>query len=103
MKSVKKCPNLENGVCNTWELVLHYDREVLKCCGLAEGIKIFWNDFAKLVEERIISSGERQKICGNCQWSSICSKKVEKSLLETEKIVLHYKKTTGGKENESRI
>lgn len=81
----KKCPNLENGVCNTWELVLHYDREVLKCCGLAEGTKIFWNDFAKLVEERIISSGERQKICGNCQWSSICSKKVEKSLLETEK------------------
>ena len=59
--------------------------EVLKRCGLSEKTKIFWNDFSKLVQEKIIFSGERQNICGNCQWSCICEKKVEKTLLETEK------------------
>ena len=81
----KKCPNLENGICRTQELVLYYDKEVLKRCGLSEKTKIFWNDFSKLVQEKIIFSGERQNICGNCQWSCICEKKVEKTLLETEK------------------
>lgn len=81
----KKCPNLENGICRTQELVLYYDKEVLKRCGLSEKTKIFWNDFSKLVQEKIIFSGERQNICGNCQWSCICEKKVEKNLLETEK------------------
>ena len=81
----KKCPNLENGICNTWELVLHYDKEVLKRCGLSEGKKIFLDVFSYLVEEKFILLVERQKICGNCQWSSICEKKVEKILLETEK------------------
>ena len=82
---MKKCPNLENGICRTQELVLYYDKEVLKRCGLSEKTKIFWNDFSKLVQEKIIFSGERQNICGNCQWSCICEKKVEKTLLETEK------------------
>ncbi len=81
----KKCPNLENGICKTQELVLGYDKEVLKKCGLVKDMKISWKDFSKLVEERIIFSGERQNICGNCQWSSICEKKVEESLLETKK------------------
>lgn len=81
----KKCPNLENGICNTRELVLHYDEEVLKRCGLSEGMKIFWNDFQDLVKEKIIFVGERQNICGNCQWSSLCSKKMKERLLETEK------------------
>ncbi len=81
----RKCPNLENGICKTQELVLHYDREVLRHCRVSEGMKIFWNDFSKLVQEKIIFLGERQNICGNCQWSSICEKKEEESLLETEK------------------
>lgn len=81
----KKCPNLKTGICGTWELVLRYDQEVLKHCGLSEGMVIHWKQFSDLVREKIILSGERQNICGNCQWSSICQSKEEKWLLETEK------------------
>lgn len=71
----KKCPNLKDGVCNTPDLVQEYDRQVLLRCGLKENTEINWEEFSKLVTEKILAKGKRQEICGNCQWTEICQRK----------------------------
>lgn len=66
------CPNLHDGLCNTPELVLDFDTQVLKRCGLTEGAILPWSDFTELVAGNIIAAGCRESICGACQWTSIC-------------------------------
>lgn len=68
----EKCPNLENGSCNTPDLVLAYDQKVLSFCGLEEGTVLTWDTFSKLVSERILLQGKRKEICGACKWSELC-------------------------------
>jgi hypothetical protein len=68
----EKCPNNKAGVCETAELVEGYDKKTLEYCGLQPNDVLSFADFQKRVLERIIFAGEREKICGNCQWSSIC-------------------------------
>ena len=68
----EKCPKNQSGICQTADLVKEYDGQVLARCGLQEGTVIPFADFQKLVLERIIHAGEREKICGNCQWNDIC-------------------------------
>lgn len=77
-----KCPNNIQGVCETESKVTEYDRQVLKRCGLSDGMIIPYADFKKAVYEHILLPGRREEICGNCQWSEIC----------------HF--NTGGQENE---
>lgn len=74
----EKCPNLKDGVCNTPELVLEYDRQVLSQCGLEENTEISWNEFSGLVMEKILKCGKRGEICGSCEWDNICKAKEEK-------------------------
>lgn len=69
----KNCPNNESGICTSQEKVTGYDKEVLKCCGLREGTEIGFDDFTALIRERIIHSGLRAEICGDCSWNDICS------------------------------
>lgn len=71
----QKCPNLEKGVCKTERLVREYDQKVLADCGLKENSEISWIEFSNLVKEKIIASGKRKGICGNCQWTEICESK----------------------------
>lgn len=66
------CPNLQDGLCNTPELVLEYDRQVLMRCGLEVHTHISWAEFSRLVSERILTPGQREEICGNCTWTKIC-------------------------------
>ena len=66
------CPNNEDGTCSTREKVERYDKEVLKACGLAEGVEISFAKFTELVRERIIDAGIRSNICGDCSWDYIC-------------------------------
>lgn len=66
------CPNLQNGLCNTPELVLDFDRQVLSLCGLEGTPRLPWSEFSRLVLEIIIRPGKRESICGGCQWSDIC-------------------------------
>lgn len=66
------CPNLQGGLCNTPELVLEYDRQVLTRCGLEEHMQIPWAAFSALVTERILSPGQREEICGDCPWTAVC-------------------------------
>ena len=50
----------------------YYDRQVLAYCALTVGSKIHWNDFAAAVKTSILTPGNREKICGNCEWNSLC-------------------------------
>lgn len=67
------CPNNQEGVCTSAEKADEYDRQVLEHCKLSAGTQISWKDFAKKVQELIIDTGEREKICGDCQWNEICN------------------------------
>ncbi len=67
-----KCPNNNQGTCETESKVAEYDRQVLERCGLSgEGIMPY-ADFKRAVYENILLPGKREEICGNCQWSEIC-------------------------------
>ena len=68
------CPNLEKGVCASAEKVRHYDREVLRMCGMSGEEPVKWQDFQKKVMEKIILAGRRREICGDCQWNCICDR-----------------------------
>ena len=40
--------------------------------GLSEGDVMPYAEFRRAVNERILLPGRREKICGDCQWSSLC-------------------------------
>jgi len=67
------CPNNIDGFCNKPELVAGYDRAVLELCALSEGSELPFGRFTALVEEKVLSPGRREAICGNCQWNEICA------------------------------
>lgn len=67
------CPfRMEDGSCKTQEKVCRYDREVLNACKIPEGSVIKARSFRKMVQERILNTGIREDICGDCSWSDIC-------------------------------
>ena len=69
------CPNLKNGICATGDKVEKYDRMVLEACGFSEGVRVSWREFSRAVEKNIIRAGRREKICGGCSWTEICTRK----------------------------
>ena len=71
----ENCPNNENGVCTTQDKVKRYDEEVLKACGLEDRDEIPYADFITLVHDKIIETGLRSDICGDCSWDYICRSK----------------------------
>ena len=71
----ENCPNNEGGVCTTQDKVLRYDREVLKTCGLCDGRVISFREFSGIVRNKIIDTGIRCDICGDCSWDYICREK----------------------------
>ena len=71
----ENCPNNEAGVCSTADKVKRYDEEVLKACGFAEGDEISFAEFTELVRDKIIDTGIRSDICGDCSWDYICREK----------------------------
>ena len=66
------CPNNEKGCCSSFSLVEAYDNAVLELCGLENGQIMEFDDFTDIVQKKILASGKRKEICGNCQWNSIC-------------------------------
>lgn len=76
----RKCPNLEEDLCSTPDMVRHYDRQVLNICGLEEGCELSWNDFSDLVINHIVKAGKREEICGDCCWTEICKSKEDRYL-----------------------
>ena len=67
-----KCPNNKQGLCETESKVIAYDRQVMKYCGLSEGMVMPYADFKRAVYENILIPNKREEICGNCQWSELC-------------------------------
>lgn len=68
-----ECPNLSDGKCETYDLVQSYDNKVLSLCEINENDELYWKDFSKLVYEKIIAAGKREKICGSCEWNDMCN------------------------------
>lgn len=66
------CPNKVSGSCEQSHKVVRYDLEVLRLCGLREGDELYFSDFEKMVEEYILKTGHREKICGDCRWNALC-------------------------------
>lgn len=72
------CPNNQNGTCEDLQKVEGFDRAVLELCGLSEQQVLEFQDFAKVVEQKILSKGKRVQICGNCQWDALCAGKASR-------------------------
>ena len=68
------CPHNRNGNCETYGKVNTYDAGVLEYCGLESGQRITFHELETLVETRILQAGNGRKICGDCEWGSICHK-----------------------------
>lgn len=66
------CPNNMGGCCETEEKVSRYDREVLLRCGLSEGETMPFRVFEAQVLQRILLAGQREQVCGDCQWNALC-------------------------------
>ena len=67
-----KCPHNVNGICESIDRVTRYDEEVLKRCGLSDGVILSYLDFKQAVYENILLTGMREEVCGDCEWSKIC-------------------------------
>ena len=72
MKFVQPVQNNSEGICEAAEKVKRYDNAVLVECGLKEGQKLAFPEFTEAVQKKIIETGKRTKICGDCQWNRIC-------------------------------
>lgn len=66
------CPNRRGELCRTEEKVCRYDEAVLERCGLEPGQSLRYPELAAAVEEKIIAAGDRERVCGDCQWSALC-------------------------------
>ena len=69
---------VEKEICEAQEKVYRYDHGVLDACGLAEGEELNFLEFTRKVQEKVIDTGLRAKICGDCQWNNICSEKTSR-------------------------
>ena len=67
------CPHNREGTCEQQDNVNGYDQAVLKACCLEAGQQLTFEQFTSIVQERIISAGLRESICGLCQWNAICA------------------------------
>lgn len=66
------CPNNAGNFCKSGKKVLRYDKRVLELCGIAEGTVLFWEEYRRLLREKIIGAGRLEEVCGDCQWYEIC-------------------------------
>lgn len=66
------CPNRRGDQCQTAEKVGRYDDGVFAACGLRPGDSLPYSEFAQLVRKKILCTGLRQSICGDCEWSDLC-------------------------------
>lgn len=68
----EKCPNLVLNRCLTQSKVDRYDSKVLSMCEIEEDTIMSYKDFSLLVSDKIIETGNREKICGDCKWTNLC-------------------------------
>lgn len=66
------CPNRIGESCSSADKVSRYDSACLCALSLREGDCLPWGTLAEQVEKLIIRPNQREKICGDCQWNSLC-------------------------------
>ena len=71
----ENCPNNKEGMCVDNDKVARYDAGVLEACGMNNGDIIQYAIFIAFVKEKVIDSGIRKNICGDCEWNYICERK----------------------------
>lgn len=69
----RACPWLQDGICASRGKTDRYDREVLSQTGLIPGTVTESRHFLDLVQKRILRTGKREEICGDCQWTDLCT------------------------------
>ena len=67
-----RCPNLQDGICESAKKVARYDRGVLEMCRLESGSQMKWSEYRGLVKNLILDPGKREEICGDCSWNELC-------------------------------
>ncbi len=72
------CPNLKGNNCTSCETVNAYDNAVCNACGFSYGDILTANNFFNKALEKIIIPDKRSGICGDCQWSELCSNPIIK-------------------------
>lgn len=72
------CPNLIFGRCADQEKVARYDREVLRRCGLHPGQILSYRELEAQVHRDILEPGQREAVCGDCQWNELCHETEER-------------------------
>ncbi len=65
------CPHNKDG-CDTSEKVKRYDRECLNGCGMKEGDQMMFQDYSRIIDEKLKNTGRWKEICFDCEWNSIC-------------------------------
>ncbi|MBP0974189.1 MAG: DUF1284 domain-containing protein [Oscillospiraceae bacterium] len=66
------CPHCRDGICETAEKVLRYDKAVLSCCGLQEGDTLPYPLLREHVAAEILAKHRLSGVCGDCSWFSVC-------------------------------
>ncbi len=61
--------------CSSSEKVIPYDQAVLRKTGLSEHDRLTYSRFKEIVYDKVLKTGMRKEICGDCQWDGICSRK----------------------------
>ena len=77
----ESCPNNEAGTCSSQDMVMRYDKEVLKACRIPEGEVMPYADFIAQVRKNIIDAGRRSSICGDCSWDHLCGESAQRESL----------------------
>ena len=71
------CPRNVNDACIDEIKSKAYDQKVMEYLGLTDYFldpePIPYSILGHLTDKHILSKGHREKICGDCQWSSICN------------------------------
>ena len=81
------CPNNCEGFCEAAEKVNRYDAAVLDACSFEKMQELPFETFVRTVQKKIIETGKREEICGDCQWNRICQKQPSRWLERAPKII----------------
>ena len=69
------CPHNSDGICEDAQKVARYDEKCLALCGLHNGQTLSWQEFQRIMIQKILQPGRLQDVCTDCCWSGICQSK----------------------------
>ncbi|OPY31969.1 MAG: hypothetical protein A4E32_01577 [Methanomassiliicoccales archaeon PtaU1.Bin124] len=70
------CPHMIDGVCEWKGSVAGKDASVLRFLGLEEWSVLSTREMNLLLDERLAGLEDIRSVCGECDWSGLCSAKL---------------------------